>query len=169
MSFIPDEDAEGLRTVVRNFLEKRAGLEELRRLTGSDPGYDPGVWAQAARELGLHGLVVPEEYGGSGATHVELGVVFEELGAALYGVPFLSSVGFAATALLQLGDSDPAAEARERYLPGIVSGETVATLVWAGVDPSRGGLNALSGPGGWTISGSASIVLDGAGADLLLV
>jgi alkylation response protein AidB-like acyl-CoA dehydrogenase len=165
VSFIPDADAEGLRAVVRAFLDKRCGIDEVRAQADSERGYDASVWTQAAQELGLHGLVVPEEYGGSGATHVELGVVFEELGAALYGGPFLSSVGFAATALLQLD----APEARERYLPGIVSGETVATLVWAGADPSVGGLSAVSGPRGWTISGSAATVLDGAGADLLLV
>src|SRR5581483_6474591 len=169
MSFIPDEDAEGLRTVVRNFLEKRAGLEELRRLTGSDPGYDPGVWAQAARELGLHGLVVPEEYGGSGATHVELGVVFEEMGAALYSGPFLSGIGSAATALLQLGACEAAEAARTTHLPGIVTGETIATLAWAGREPSTSALDAVPAADGWALSGSADIVLDGADADLVLV
>jgi alkylation response protein AidB-like acyl-CoA dehydrogenase len=167
VSFIPGEDAEGLRAVVRDFMEKRSGLDDVRRLMDTELGYDRGVWSQAAKELGLHGLVIPEEYGGSGASHIELGVVFEELGAVLYGGPFLAGVGLAATALLQADES--AAAARSGYLPGIASGETIATLAWAGADLLASGLSAGSGPGGWTVFGTAATVLDGATADLLLV
>ncbi|HTK63223.1 MAG TPA: acyl-CoA dehydrogenase [Pseudonocardia sp.] len=172
MTFTPDADAEGLRAVVRDFLAKRSAPDETRRLIDSGTAYDPEVWTQAAQELGLHGLAVPEGYGGSGATHVELGLVFEEMGAALYSGPFLSSVGLAATALLQLGDSPEAERARETHLPGITAGDTVATLAWAGPDPSVSALNATADQGaggGWRISGTASIVLDGADADLVLV
>ena len=167
MSFIPDADAEGLRAIVRAFLQERSGPESVRRLMGAERGWDPDVWLRAARELGLHGLAVPEAYGGSGAGHVELGVVFEEMGAVLYGAPFLASVGFAATALLAL---DPAGEpARAAYLPGIVAGDTVATLAWAGPDPETSALDAAAEPGGWTVTGTAAVVLDGADADLVLV
>ncbi len=165
MSFIPDADAEGLRAVVRGFLEKRSGPDEVRRQM--DAGHDRDTWLRAARELGLHGLAVPEEYGGSGASHIELGVVFEEMGAVLYGAPFLASVGLAATALLQLDSSAEAA--RAAHLPGIVSGDTVATLAWAGPDPETSALDATHGPDGWTVTGVAATVLDGADADLILV
>jgi alkylation response protein AidB-like acyl-CoA dehydrogenase len=169
VTFTPDADAEGLRAVVRDFLAKRSAPEETRRLIESGTGYDPEVWAQAAQELGLPGLAVPEEYGGSGASHVELGLVFEEMGAVLYGGPFLASVGLAASALLQLGESPEAQEARRSHLPGIAAGNTVATLAWAGPDPSVSALNAASTRGSWKISGTAPIVLDGADADLILV
>ncbi len=175
MSFVPGEDAEGLRAVVRDFLEKRSSPDEVRRLAEAGSGYDPKVWSQAARELGLHGLAVPVDHGGSGATPVELGVVFEEMGAALYGGPFLAGVGLAATALVQLGggaragtDSDAAA-ARVHHLPGIVTGATIATLAWAGPDPTVSALDASATPDGWAVTGTAAIVLDGADADLVLV
>ena len=165
MSFIPGEDAEDLRRIVRGFLEKRSSEDVVRVLMETDSGYDPAVWAQAAAELGLHGLVVPEEHGGSGATPVELGVVFEEMGAALFCGPFLATVGLAATALIEVGD--PVACAA--HLPGIAAGTTIATLAWAGPHPATSTLVATPGPGGWTVSGTAGIVLDGASADLVLV
>jgi alkylation response protein AidB-like acyl-CoA dehydrogenase len=169
MSFLPGEDAEDLRSVVSGFLEKRSTPDEVLRLMLTGSGYDRRTWTQAATELGLHGLVTPERYGGAEATHVELGVVFEEMGAVLYGGPFLSSIGLAATALLQLGKSEAAEAARATHLPRIVSGEVVATLAWAGAEPAVSTLSAAPRADGWTVSGTAEVVLDGAGADLLLV
>ncbi|GAA1268663.1 acyl-CoA dehydrogenase [Pseudonocardia aurantiaca] len=165
MSFTPGEDAEGLRVVVRDFLEKRAAEDEVRRLMETAAGYDPAVWAQAAGEIGLQGLVVPERHGGSGATAVELGVVFEEMGAALHGGPFLASVGLATTALLEIGDGEAAAQ----YLPGLAAGTTIAALAWAGREPAASTLTARRTDGGWAVSGRAGIVVDGATAGLVLV
>ena len=128
-------------------------------------GYDPAVWAQAAGEIGLQGLVVPERHGGSGATAVELGVVFEEMGAALHGGPFLASVGLATTALLEIGDGEAAAQ----YLPGLAAGTTIAALAWAGREPAASTLTARRTDGGWAVSGMAGIVVDGATAGLVLV
>ncbi len=165
MSFIPGDDAEALRRTVRGFLEKRSTDDVVRTVMETDSGHDPAVWARAAQELGLHGLAVPEEYDGSGATPVELGVVFEEMGAALFCGPFLASVGLAATALVASGDATACAA----HLPGIAGGTTIATLAWAGPDPARSTLVAARGAGGWTVSGTAGIVLDGATAELVLV
>src|SRR4051794_16274586 len=91
-------DADALARVVRDFLEKNSPEAEVRRLMETEDGADPRVWAQLA-ELGLTGLVVPDALGGSGATPVELGAAFEEMGAALFCGPFFSTVGLAATAL----------------------------------------------------------------------
>ena len=77
-----------------------------------------------ADQLGLQSLTIPEEFGGSGFTYVELLVVLEEMGAALLCAPFFSSVALGANALLTSGDD----EAKKSYLPGIASGETIATL-----------------------------------------
>ena len=162
MSFSPSEDAESLRAVVREFLEKQSTERDVRRLMETDSGFDPDVWAQ---ELGLHGLALPEEFEGSGASPVELGVVFEEMGSALFCGPFLSTVGLAATALLEIGDPEAAAE----YLPGIAAGTTTATLAWAGATPAQSGLTAERSADTWRVSGRAPIVVDGATAALVLV
>ena len=76
-----------------------------------------------AEELGLQGLVIPEEHGGSGASFVELAVVQEEFGRAIFPGPFLSTL-FATYAILDSGDD----EAAKDLLPGIADGSTIATV-----------------------------------------
>ncbi len=124
MNFAFSDEQEELRTAVRRFLAEKSPETEVRRLMDTTEGYDPAVWSQMADQLGLQSLTIPEEFGGSGFTYVELLVVLEEMGAALLCAPFFSSVALAANALLTSGDD----EAKKAYLPGIASGETIATL-----------------------------------------
>src|ERR671924_254870 len=65
-----------------------------------------------------------EEFGRSGYGWNELVLVFEEMGRALVCAPFFATVALAANALLTAGTE----EARRDYLPGIASGDTIATL-----------------------------------------
>ncbi len=102
-----------LRLSVREFLEAKSPEEAVRKLMESEPRFDPAVWAQAADQLRLPGLVIPEEYGGDGFGLVELGVVLEETGRALLCAPFFATVVLAAQALLASGDR----EACARHLP----------------------------------------------------
>ena len=92
-----------------------------------------------ANELALQGLGIPEEYGGQGYGPVELYVVFEEMGAALFCSPYFSTVALAANALLFVGDDADKAT----YLPGIASGETIATVALTD-DAGRWDLTATS-------------------------
>jgi alkylation response protein AidB-like acyl-CoA dehydrogenase len=165
VEFIPGPDAEELRGVVRGFLEKRSSEAEVRRLMETETGYDPAVWRQAAEELGLQGLILPERWGGSEASLVELGVVLEEMGRALFCAPFFGTVVLAANTLLCLGDET----ANEAYLPGIAAGTTVATLAWGGGNPLASTITASRDGGNWQLSGSAELVLDAADASLILV
>ncbi|WP_245607461.1 acyl-CoA dehydrogenase family protein [Pseudonocardia spinosispora] len=165
MTFIPGDDAEELRAVVRGFLEKRSSEAEVRRLMETDTGYDQAVWQQIATELGLQGLIIPERWGGSDASLIELGVVFEEMGRTLFGAPFFATVALAANTLLCVNDE----EANERHLPGIASGATVATLAWGGADPLTTTITAEQVDGTWRLTGNAEVVIDGANAGLVLV
>ncbi len=83
---------------------------------------DNDLWREL-RELGWPGIAVTEEHGGQGLGAVELSILCEELGATLAPVPFLPSV-LAAT-LIEHAGSD---EQRERWLPGLASGEIVGAL-----------------------------------------
>jgi alkylation response protein AidB-like acyl-CoA dehydrogenase len=87
-------------------------------VTGGDD-----VWRGLAA-MGVTGLLVPESCGGAGMTMVEAGVVAEELGAALYPGPWLSSAVAGARALMRTGADRNAAE----LLTGIAAGSTVATV-----------------------------------------
>ncbi len=160
-----------LRDSVRRFLAERAPLARVRELMETTDGTDAGVWRQAGAQLGLPGIAIPEEYGGAGFSFAEQAIVLEELGAALYGGPYLASAVLAATALLTSEDEG----ARRDLLPGIASGETIATLAFTeddgSWDPESIRLAAAkNGPGsGWRLDGHKSFVLDGYGAELILV
>ena len=169
MNFAFSEEQEELRKSVRRFLEDKSPEAEVRRLMETTDGYDPAVWSQMAEQLGLQGLAIPEEFGGSGYTYVELIVVLEEMGRALLCAPYFSSVALAANALLTSGDD----AAKKDYLPGIASGDTIATLALtepAGRWDEAGVTMAASGSGdSWTLDGTKSFVIDGHTAGLVLV
>src|SRR5437763_12420775 len=132
-------------------------------------GYDPAVWRQMGEQLGLQGLAIPEEHGGSGYGYVELVVVLEEMGRALLCAPYFSTVALAANTLLVSGDD----AAKKEYLPGIASGETIATLAFT-EDSGRwdeGGitLEATGSGSDYTLTGHKMFVIDGHTANLIIV
>jgi alkylation response protein AidB-like acyl-CoA dehydrogenase len=107
------EERAALRAAVRGLLDGQIAAS--------------GTWARLCKEIGVAGLTVPEEYGGSGATLAEAAVVLEELGRVLSPAPMLGSV-LAVHALLGSGDED----ARARLLPAICAGERIVTAAWQG-------------------------------------
>ena len=123
MSSTLDVDQQEWRRTARDFFAAKSPESEVRRLAQTPEGYDAEVWRQLGDQLGVHGLIVPEDYGGSGFGFTELGAVLEEMGRNLFCGPFLSSSVIAVTALLATDD----AAARSRYLPEIAKGDTIAT------------------------------------------
>jgi alkylation response protein AidB-like acyl-CoA dehydrogenase len=120
-------------------------------------------------QLGLQGLAIPEEHGGSGFTYVELIVVLEEMGRSLLCAPYFSTVALAANAILSSGDD----AAKKELLPGIASGDAIATLGFT-EDNGRwdeGGITtaATRAGDGWTLDGHKMFVLDGHVANLVVV
>ncbi|MGH3096521.1 MAG: acyl-CoA dehydrogenase family protein [Streptosporangiales bacterium] len=169
MKLVFSREQEELRATVRRFLDDKTPSTEVRRLMATDEGYDPAVWSQLADQLGLQALVIPEEYGGAGFSYVEMILVLEEMGRALLCAPYFSTVVLAANILLVSADDD----AKKAYLPGIASGETIATLAYSEDNgrPDEGGIMLAAEPSsaGWTLNGHKSFVLDGHIANLLLV
>ena len=133
MNFAFSEEQDELRTSVRRFLDDKSPETEVRRLMETTDGYDPAVWAQMAEQLGLQSLTIPEQFGGSGFSYVELIVVLEEMGASLLCAPFFSTVALGANAVLTSGDQS----AQEYLLPGIASGETIGTLAFTEDSPNK--------------------------------
>jgi alkylation response protein AidB-like acyl-CoA dehydrogenase len=162
-------EQEELRASVRRFLADRAPISAVRELMDTVEGLDAGVWRQAGEQLGLQGIAIPEQYGGAGFSFAEQAIVLEELGAALYGGPYLASAVLAATALLASSDEG----AKKAYLPGIASGQLIATVAFTEEDGSwdPAAIAMTAGPGGegWRLEGRKSFVLDGHTAGLILV
>ncbi len=153
-----DDEQVALRDTVRRYLAEKASLATYVRpllddtVTGGDD-----VWRGLAA-MGVTGLLVPESCDGAGMTMVEAGVVAEELGAALYPGPWLSSAVAATRTLTRTGAEKNAAG----LLTGIAAGSTVATV------------GPLSGPrptasDGATLRGTVTGLPDAAAAAVILV
>ncbi|MDJ0847750.1 MAG: acyl-CoA dehydrogenase family protein [Myxococcota bacterium] len=155
MNFAFSEEQEQFRQLLRRFVQERWPVAESRRLASTDAGYEPAVWEQMARELGLQGLAIPEEHGGQGFGAIELGIALEELGRELAGGPLFATCALATPALLAVATTREQAE----LLPGIASGDTIATLA------PRSGVRAE----GLGLRGEQRLVIDAQNADLLLV
>ena len=104
MSLTLSAEQEELRAALRRLLAAKASSEAVRSWMESEQGYDPALWQQMADQMGLHGLAIPEEYGGLGFALPELVIVAEEMGRSLVPSPYFASIGLAAQFLVASGD-----------------------------------------------------------------
>ncbi len=115
---------------VRSFMERRAPRSKIVALQRSELGYEPETWKTIA-ELGWLGLLIPERYGGGGASLTDAAVLYEEFGRGPLPGPFFSSGVLGALVLLEAGTD----EQRHRFLPAIARGERVFSV--AITEPAR--------------------------------
>jgi len=157
-----------LRDAVADLMAKRSPEAEVRRLMADQTGYDSGLWAAMAA-MGLLGLVIPDEFGGSGAAAAELAVVSEQMGRALLCAPFLSTAVLTPYLLLALDDR---AECTA-VLPRIAAGDMIATPAFAEAGSARPpqdpDTTATPDGTGWTLTGEKTFVLDAATAERFYV
>ena len=169
MQFTFSDEQEEFRLIVRRFMDDKSPRTEVRKLMDSEQGYDPAVWKQLSEELGLPGIHIPEAYGGQGFGFVELCIVLEEMGRALFCAPYFSATALAATTIIHAGTE----EQKLALLPGIASGQTLATLALSEANqdwlPANTELSATPAADNYLLDGEKSYVLDGHIADLLIV
>jgi alkylation response protein AidB-like acyl-CoA dehydrogenase len=154
-----------LRESAQQFVSEAAPVSHMRALRDANDatGFSRDLWKQFA-EMGFTGILIPESDGGLGLGHVEAGVVLEEIGRNLSPSPFLTTAVAAVTALNGTAQ-------RERWFPGILSGETVAALA---IDERAKhgdaiGMNAERSGNGFKLTGAKQFVAHGHVADLLIV
>ncbi len=123
MNFDFSDDQKQLRDQARRFLAEKCTTKAVRQVLEGKDTYDRALWKGLA-ELGFLGVAIPEEFGGSGAGHLELAVIAEELGRVVAPVPVASSIYLAAEAIMLAGTDAQ----KRKYLPGLASGETIGTL-----------------------------------------
>jgi alkylation response protein AidB-like acyl-CoA dehydrogenase len=115
------DDQREIQRTARELLSERAKPERVREHAEAGTT-DDALWRELC-ELGWPGIAISEEHGGQGMGAIELSILCEELGRALAPVPFLPSV-LAATVIERAGSP----EQRERWLPGLASGEITGAL-----------------------------------------
>lgn len=162
MDFDLSDEQRMLQQTVSQFLDDQCPPSRLRALFDDETGFDPGLWKGLA-ELGVTGIHLPAEYGGSELEVLDLAVVAETLGQHAAPVPFLSHA-LASLAILQAGSADQ----KKKWLPALASGERIATVAFSEADgiwlPEQWQLAA-----GATISGAKERVEGAEQADLLVV
>ena len=169
MALVLTEEQSMLRDSARGLISDRAPVAHLRSLRDAKDatGFSRELW-KAFAGMGFTGLLVPENFGGSGLGAVEAGVVMEEIGRTLMPSPFLSTAVLAASALTR-GGSDAQKAA---YLPKISDGSLLAALAvdeGAKHRPLQTKLQAVRSGNGFKLNGAKAFVIDGHTADLLIV
>lgn len=169
MALVLNEEQSMLRDSARGLISDKAPVAHLRKLrdTRDETGFSRELWKTFA-EMGFAGLLVPEEFGGSGLGYVEAGVVMEEIGHTLMPSPFLSTGVVAAAALTRGGNGAQKSE----YLTKIAKGELIASLAvdeGAKHRPSKTAMEAVRSGNGFKLKGAKAFVIDGHASDLLIV
>ena len=168
MNFAFSEEQEELRRYARQWLSDRMPLSRVRELMATPEGFDPTDWTALA-ELGWQAMAIPEEYGGAGFGLLEVAVLLEEQGRAMFGGPFLSTVIGAANAILLGGSEAQKSEILGRVAAGEIVVAYAATEEGGRPDGEHMRTSAVARDGGWTIDGAKRYVIDGHTADLLVV
>jgi len=168
MDFDFSPEQYGLRDEARRFLEEQCPISHVREFLDDNSAWSRDLWKRMA-DLGWMALPFPEEYGGLGQSFLDLVLLLGELGRALAPVPFLSSVAWCGQIILTQGSE----EQKQKYLPGIASGERIAALAMAedlhGFDANSMSISADQEGGSWKLTGEKRYVLDAPAADLFLV
>ncbi|WP_397595061.1 acyl-CoA dehydrogenase family protein [Sphingorhabdus sp.] len=168
MAMVYNDDQSMLRDSARDFMKSEAPVAHLRKYRDMNckDGFGHALWKQFA-EMGFTGILIPEDDGGLGMGHIEAGIVLEEIGRNLTPSPFLSTSVVAVEALKA---ADKAM--RDRWFPGILSGETVIGIA---IDegkkhhPEKIALKAERSGNGFKLTGAKQFVVLGSSSDMLIV
>jgi alkylation response protein AidB-like acyl-CoA dehydrogenase len=169
MALVLTEEQTLLRDSARGLITDKAPVSHFRALRDNKDkdGFSRDLW-KTFGEMGFTGLLVPEEFGGSGLGCVEAGIIAEEIGHTLLPSPFLASSVLTASALTRAGSKAQKGE----YLPKIAEGSVIGSLA---VDerpkhrPHTIALKATRSGNGFKMKGAKAFVVDGHVADLLVV
>jgi alkylation response protein AidB-like acyl-CoA dehydrogenase len=164
VEFALDDDQQALQQTVKAFLAEQAPSAAVRSWIDGERGVPDDLWGRMA-DLGWLGLLAPTEQGGSSAGLLEMMVVLEEMGRVPLPGPFLSSAVLATMAARRLGLDD--------LVSGLAAGSVRGTVALEedghGDVVDRIRTRASRKSGHWRLTGTKSVVLDGAGADWVLV
>ncbi len=162
MEFALSEEQRILQDSVCRYLESKCSLDEVRQAAENKITQQSGVW-QGISELGILGIIIPEEFGGVGLGFLDAALVAEALGRAVAPVPFIASAIMAPVALLSAGDE----RQKETWLPKIAAGETVFGVGVTEQIARRETDGIVCSEG--KLTGKAMFVLDGLDADMLII
>jgi butyryl-CoA dehydrogenase len=168
MDFQLTEEQQMMQRMVRDFAEK-----EIRPITQQidDTGEFPWEVIRKMGSLGLMGLPIPEEYGGSGADFITYAVAVEEISrvSGSIGITLAAHTSLGLDLIYRFGTEDQ----KRKYLPRLAAGKGLAafglTEPEAGSDASAVKTTALLDGEHWVINGQKIFITSGSVADVVIV
>jgi butyryl-CoA dehydrogenase len=168
MDFQLTEEQQMMQRMVRDFAEK-----EIRPITQEidDTGEFPWEVIRKMGSLGLMGLPIPEEYGGSGADFITYAVAVEEISrvSGSIGITLAAHTSLGLDLIYRFGTEDQ----KRKYLPPLAAGKRLAafglTEPEAGSDASAVKTTALLDGEHWVINGQKIFITSGSVADVVIV
>lgn len=168
MTFDLGEEIDALRDSVHRWAQER--VKPMAAQIDRDNVFPASLWAEMG-DLGLHGITVPEDYGGIDLGYLAHVVAVEEIARASASVSL--SYGAHSNLCVNQINLNGTAEQKARYLPGLVSGRQVGALAMsesgAGSDVVSMALKADRGNGYYKLNGSKYWITNGCDADTLVV
>src|SRR5579885_1215296 len=168
MDFGFSEEQEMLRDAAKRFLADNCPTTFVRKMMAHDSAHDPDFYKKLV-ELGWPGLLIPEQYGGTGGTFLDITVIMEEAGKALLPGPFFATALLGAPLIVE-GGSDAQ---KKELLPRLAAGELLATVAIAEVsgrfDPGGITLKAEKKGDRYVLSGEKLFVPDAHAANCIAV
>jgi alkylation response protein AidB-like acyl-CoA dehydrogenase len=167
MNFEPTETQKLVREMVRTFAEKE--VKSQAAAIDRDDVFPRELYRRMA-SLGLLGMTLPAEYGGSGADTVSWAIAEEELARACPAVADAQLVAKLMSDVILLNGTD---EQRGKYIPAIARGETICVI--AQTEPGTGsdvaGVQTLARPtaDGWVLNGTKRFITMALVCDLAVV
>jgi alkylation response protein AidB-like acyl-CoA dehydrogenase len=162
MDFSLGEEQRMLQDSVTRLLDALCPIDTVRELAESGQ-YHATALHQQLSELGISGILIPEDHGGVGLGFVEAALVAESLGAAVAPVPFVGTSIMAPIALLLAGS----ASQKEKWLPQIAQGKTIFGVGVTEQINNREDSGIKETSNG--LKGTAMFVLDGMSADVFII
>jgi alkylation response protein AidB-like acyl-CoA dehydrogenase len=162
------DEQEQLRREIRTFAEQEIGPHVSEWDEASE--FPAGVVTQLG-QMGLMGVIFPEQYGGSGLGYVEYVLAIEELSRVDGSVGIIvASHNSLCTNHIMIAGND---EQRKRWVTKLAKGEWLGSwgLTEPGSGSDAGGMRttAVKVDGGWKLNGSKTFITNGSHADCALV
>jgi len=167
MNYELTEEQRILQSSAADFLKKECPKELVRQVAETDEKYSPELWRKMA-ELGWMGLHLPEEYGGTDWSFLNMAVLLEEMGYNICPGPFISTTLLGCVPILEAGTEDQ----KQEILPKVAEGEIILTMALTesdgGYEPAALKVKAVQEDDGWVIDGVKLFVPDALVADYIL-
>jgi alkylation response protein AidB-like acyl-CoA dehydrogenase len=166
VDFTFSEEQNDLQGLAEQILQGELSHERLKEVEGGDDNFDRELWKKLA-DAGVLGIAVPEAHGGGGYGFLEAALVLEQVGRSVAPIPYYATVVLGALPIAKFGTD----EQQAAILPGIASGDTIATagLSELGADPLRPVTTAKPDGDGWALDGVKDCIPAGTLAQRVLV